>query len=273
MLIDTASAVNRIAKEMFQGKPLYVARLDASEMLLALVNGHGLTLHAREGRVSNYTNTLDNISTEKLAKIMGARAADEYEVARDPNGGDNNLVVADFEAAYADPDGKASVVLFEWSGDEEVPATFPLIDLTDEYDFTAGTLATHPANSKQMEGAPYHWRGLCVAVRLWGLSVDDMDLDLALAKAAAAAAPDAPAMAPKNLGGAPRRHDWDLAMAHMVAVASRDPDGLDGWSQGRIAREMADFLASLSVDPPTEDQAKHYARPIHKALHAKAEGG
>ena len=272
MLIDTASAVERIAKEVFQGKTPSAARVTAREMLLDLIKGAGLALHAREGCVSNYTNTLDNINSEKLAKIMSARAGDEYELARDQTGGDNNFIVlADFEAAYADPDGRAGVVLAEWDSNEEMPAEFRLIDLIDEYDLTAGTLTTHPANTKQMDGAPYHWRGLCVVVRLWGLSVDDIDLDLALAEAAAA--PADPAPAPRNAGGAPRKHDWDRALAHMVAVANHDPDGIDGWSQAKIVREMVNFLASQSAEPPMEDQAKPYARLIYKALHAKAGGG
>ncbi|MFG1433307.1 hypothetical protein V5F44_20585 [Xanthobacter sp. V2C-8] len=265
MLIDTASAVERIAKEVFQGKTPSAARVAASEMLLDLIKGAGLALHAREGCVSNYTNTLDNISSEKLAKIMSVRAGDEYELARDQTGGDNNFIVlADFEAAYADPDGRAGVVLAEWDSDEEMPADFRLIDLMDEYDLTAGTLTTHPANTKQMDGAPYHWRGLCVVVRLWGLSVDDMDLALA----EAAAEPADPAPAPRNAGGAPRKHGWDRALAHMVAVANHDPDGIDGWSQAKIAREMVDFLAGLGVNHPTEDQAKPYARLVYQALQA-----
>ncbi len=273
MLIDTKSAVERIAKDVFPDMRPFAARVEASEMLLDLINRHGITLHAREGRVSNYINTLDGISAEKLAKIMRSRADDEYKVARDPSGGDGNfVVVADFEGAYSDPDGKAGVVLDEWDSDEEMPATFPLIDMTDEYDFSADTLTTHPANTKKMDGAPYHWRGLCVVVRLWGLSVDDMDLDLALAEVAAAAAPATPSPAPRNLGGAPRRHNWDLAMAHMVAIASRDLDGLEGWSQAKIAREMVDFLVSQGAEPPTEDQAKPYARLICRALHAMAGG-
>lgn len=238
----------------------HAPRAWCKRLLLWLVFEGQLTLLATGGTITYRASAF---------KILRESGWDECEegYALDPNDVDA-LGIRNALEAKADGRLWESVERYNQSwGEESGALPFGLVPFA-EVDWELGTLAA-TLDTK----LPDYWvteEFECgeddeVHVALTGLSFDLSQIEmlaLPVANSEGRTAPTRPI-------GRPPKWDWHGALAHVAALASRDPDGLPTGpgAQARIEIEMAQYFSdTCDGEQPAESEIRRHAARVMEAL-------
>ena len=75
--------------------------------------------------------------------------------------------------------------------------------------------------------------------------------------------PEPPAPESRPIGR-PRKHDWEGALCHLIAVADRD--GLEEPTQADIERKIAEWFSGQGKPEPAESAIREWAQKVMRAL-------